>query len=112
MYAEKMKDLTMKLRGFYLKNAQQASVRDDFIPEQYMVWCKEMQDESPCILSDGQAREIIESSLGRPIHELFASFDDKACGSASIGQVHKAILHDGREVAVKVQFPGRLTHEP
>ena len=44
--------------------------------------------------------------------ELFASFDDKACGSASIGQVHKAILHDGREVAVKVQFPGRLTHEP
>lgn len=106
MYAEKMKDLTMRLRGYYLKNAQQASVRDDFIPEQYMVWCKEMQDESPCILSDGQAREIIESSLGRPIDELFAYFNDEACGSASIGQVHKAILHDGREVAVKVQFPG------
>lgn len=106
MYAGKMKDLTMMLRGFYLKNAQQASVRDDIIPEQYMVWCKKMQDESPCILSDGQARQIIEKSLGRPIHELFASFDDEACGSASIGQVHKATLHDGREVAVKVQFPG------
>ena len=49
-------------------------------------------------------KTIVEET-GRPVAELFASFDDVPMGSASIGQVHRATLKDGREVAVKVQYP-------
>jgi predicted unusual protein kinase regulating ubiquinone biosynthesis (AarF/ABC1/UbiB family) len=49
---------------------------------------------------------VIEEDLGRPVHELFASFDDRPLSAASIGQVHACILPDGREAVVKVQRPG------
>jgi len=105
-YSPMIHDLTLEMRGFYLKNAQQMSIRDDFVPEPYLTWCKEMQDQAPVILEEGAARKIIEENLGRPIGECFAEFDDNPIGSASIGQVHQAKLHDGREVAVKVMHPG------
>ena len=44
--------------------------------------------------------------FGRPVEELFAEFSDEPMAAASIGQVHHAVLHDGREVAVKIQYPG------
>jgi len=52
------------------------------------------------------AKEVVEADLGRPVEELFAEFTDTPMAAASIGQVHRAVLHDGREVAVKVQYPG------
>lgn len=52
------------------------------------------------------ARQVIEDDLGRPISALFGSFSDEPMAAASIGQVHRATLHDGREVAVKIQYPG------
>ena len=52
------------------------------------------------------ARRVVEDDLGRPISAVFASFSDEPIAAASIGQVHRAVLHDGRDVAVKIQYPG------
>lgn len=52
------------------------------------------------------ARQVAEDDLGRPISAVFASFSDEPIAAASIGQVHRAVLHDGRDVAVKIQYPG------
>lgn len=72
----------------------------------------------PTAFAPGQARTIVEQSLGKPLEEVFSMWNDIPRGAASIGQVvqpfdvlanfskvHQAILLDGREVAVKVQFP-------
>eukprot|EP00937_MAST-01D_sp_MAST-1D-sp2_P006866 g6866.t1 len=106
-YAPIAKDICLDLRGFYLKNAQLLSVlSDDFIPPQYMTWFKEMQDRAPTPFAPGEAREIVERSLGAPVEELFATWEDEPCGCASIGQCHRATLKDGTAVAVKVMAPG------
>ncbi|MGE2817992.1 ABC1 kinase family protein [Mycobacterium heidelbergense] len=52
------------------------------------------------------AKEVLQADLDRPVEELFAKFSDEPMAAASIGQVHHAVLHDGREVAVKIQYPG------
>ncbi|HSS22987.1 MAG TPA: AarF/ABC1/UbiB kinase family protein, partial [Mycobacterium sp.] len=52
------------------------------------------------------AKEVLRDDLGRPSEEVFAEFTDKPMAAASIGQVHRAVLHDGHQVAVKIQYPG------
>lgn len=54
----------------------------------------------------GLARQVLQDDLGRPADAVFAEFSDEPMAAASIGQVHRAVLHDGRAVAVKVQYPG------
>jgi predicted unusual protein kinase regulating ubiquinone biosynthesis (AarF/ABC1/UbiB family) len=52
------------------------------------------------------ANDVLRDDLGRPADEVFAEFTDQPMAAASIGQVHRAVLHDGRRVAVKIQYPG------
>lgn len=64
-----------------------------------------LRDAAPTVSFD-QMRKVIESDLERPISEVFSEFDREPIAAASIGQVYRASLRDGRDVAVKVQYPG------
>jgi aarF domain-containing kinase len=105
-YAPRVEAVCLSLKGFYLKLAQVMSTQDQFVPRQYMSVCKKMQDQVPSDYAEADVRRIIARELGRPTEEAFAVFDPLPLGSASIGQVHRARLHDGREVVVKIQHDG------
>ena len=117
-HAKPIRDLVLKMRGFYFKNAQLLSTRDDFVPSQYLEWCKETQDAAPCEMAPGEARAIAEKALAEKLGlsssssipgTIFASWDETPVGVASIGTVHAARLSErfgGHEVCVKVQAPG------
>lgn len=64
-----------------------------------------LQADAPPMASE-LAGEVFRSDLGRSTEQVFAEFDDVPIAAASIGQVHRAVLHDGRQVAVKIQYPG------
>jgi len=74
--------------------------RDEFQHE-----LAKLRDAAPTV-SFRQMRRVIEDDLEEPIEEVFASFQEEPIAAASIGQVYRARLHDGRDVAVKVQYPG------
>lgn len=106
-YSPRVQKLALDLKGFYFKLAQIMSTRDDFLPDEYLKWTKELQDKSPAVISSEEVREIVERSLGLRADDYFSEWDDEPIGAASVGQVHRARLAgDGTEVAVKVQFPG------
>ena len=100
---EKIKEL----KGFYVKTGQIISTRVDIFPQQYTSKLAIMQDALDPL--DGEEiKQIVRDELldGGDLSELFSEFDIEPLGSASIAQVHKAKLLDGRVVAVKVQRPG------
>lgn len=89
----------------FIKFGQALSTRPDMLPPAYLAALERTQDAIAPVAVE-QVRAIIESELGvRPSH-LFTSFDEVPLGSASLAQVHRATLRDGRTVAVKVQRPG------
>jgi len=98
------------MKGALMKLGQMASYLDNGLPEPLRLALAELQNNAPP-MSGALAREVIESELGKPIGDLFVEFDDSPIASASIGQVHRAIIVDPetrgqRAVAVKVQYPG------
>ena len=107
--AEHAAEVLGNLRGLAAKVGQMASYVDGLVPEgqaaAFEASLKALQAQAPRS-SAAAIRALVEEELRGPIDARFAEWDDAPLASASIGQVHRARLHDGREVAVKVQHPG------
>jgi ubiquinone biosynthesis protein len=89
----------------FVKLGQILSTRPDLLPDEYVRALATLQDAlAPISLAD--VLGVIEREFGRPVAEVFRSFDPLPLATASIGQVHAAVLPDGTLVAVKVQKPG------
>lgn len=106
-YSPIMRDNVLRMRGFFLKAAQLMSIREDYLPPQYLEWTVKMQNEAPVTFSSDDAKRIICEDFGcESISDIFSEWDDEAVGSASIGQVYRAKLKSyGKTVAVKIQSP-------
>lgn len=88
----------------YIKLGQLLSTRFDLLPSAYTEALQRLQDTVEPF-DFAQVQEIVESELGADLRHLFADFEEKPLAAASLGQVHRATLRNGREVVVKVQRP-------
>jgi predicted unusual protein kinase regulating ubiquinone biosynthesis (AarF/ABC1/UbiB family) len=107
--AEQIFRVLGELKGGAMKFGQALSVFEAALPEDiarpYRAALTKLQDSAPP-LPPGAVHRVLADSFGASWRDRFESFDDAPAAAASIGQVHRAVWRDGREVAVKVQYPG------
>ncbi|XP_024865240.1 aarF domain-containing protein kinase 1 isoform X2 [Kryptolebias marmoratus] len=102
--AERLRDLCCANRGTFIKVGQHIGALDYLLPEEYTSTLKVLHSRAPQSSME-EIQQVIREDLGKELSELFVSFEEKPQGAASLAQVHKAVLHDGKTVAVKVQHP-------
>ncbi|MBP0031102.1 MAG: AarF/ABC1/UbiB kinase family protein [Roseofilum sp. Guam] len=100
-----IRDTFLDLGPTFIKLGQLFSTRADLFPIEYVEELSKLQDRVPAF-SYEKAESIIKEDLGKSVQDLYSNFDPIPMAAASLGQVHRAQLHSGEEVVVKVQRPG------
>lgn len=100
-----IREKALEMKGIMIKVGQFLSSRKDFLPDEYTEELAGLQDQVPPH-DFAEIRQRIIEELGSPPEQIFSEFDKEPIASASLGQVHRAVLKDGREAAVKIQYPG------
>jgi predicted unusual protein kinase regulating ubiquinone biosynthesis (AarF/ABC1/UbiB family) len=107
--AQQMVEMLGEMKGAAMKLGQLASFYEFSAPSEYLSTYRDaltmLQNSAPPMDPEA-SKAVIKEEFGRPVDEVFGSFEDQAIASASIGQVHRATLPSGETVAVKVQYPG------
>ncbi|XP_020275190.1 uncharacterized protein LOC109849732 [Asparagus officinalis] len=103
--ATRVLNLIIELEGLWVKLGQYLSTRADVLPEAYIILLRQLQDSLPPRPLN-EVQQTIKRELGKSISDLFFEFVETPLATASIAQVHRATLKDGREVVVKVQHDG------
>jgi len=102
--AERLYKLCKKNGATWTKFGQFLSARPDLLPKEYILALEPLQNSTPEV-DFAKLVPVLESEMGQGWRELFEWVDEKPIATASIGQVHKAKLKDGREIAIKIQLP-------
>ncbi len=100
--AQKIKNGLLELQGLYVKVGQLISILSNVLPDAFREPLESLQDQIPP-RDYSEIKQTIEREFGKPIDEVFASFEETPLAAASIGQTHRATIKDGTEVVVKIQ---------
>ena len=102
--ADQIFNTAVSMRGMLVKMCQVVGTRSDIFPPQYVKTLSQCHDRLPARDFD-TVKQVIEADFGKPLAEVYSEFSPTAIAAASLAQVHRARLVDGRVVAVKVQYP-------